>query len=111
MRAIKRKMAYATNDGKIFATKREAEWHVEGLVKNLSGFRYRLKRLATEQKHDKKLLAMTWCEVWSDRNGNRYRLTNVAGMYQRRIQTRRDEITSLHRMSEEIKTKLRGGKK
>lgn len=81
MRAIKRKMAYATNDGKIFATKREAEWHVEGLVKNLSGFRYRLKRLATEQKHDKKLLAMTWAKIWVNREKRKSLPTNECGWY------------------------------
>ena len=62
MRAVKRKAAYITNDGMLHPTKRLAESHVRGIVANLEGARYRVKRLAAEQKSDKKLLAICWKE-------------------------------------------------
>lgn len=112
MRAIKRKMAFRTNDGKMFETKREAERHIEDIVVTLAHTRRRLKEKAAEQKRLKRMLAVAWVEVWVDRqSGSTYRNEMLAASYQRRIQRGKDEVRATEAQITMLRDRLRGGKK
>jgi len=104
----KRKVCYQTADGVIHKSKKEADFHIHGLVSRLQASKHTLKSLVDRQKKNKKDLART-LEFYRMRLVNGYDTTwEYVKFKMAQIDVAATAIRYAHRNIEAAKNALRG---